>query len=164
MPTLKKRLEWLRSAENLQLTDAEIESMYDHVKRNVSRLRTSGEIQLRLGELPRRDVLLLKAFVCWALDVVEREETTAKPEWLAALAANFDGDGEGLPTMTGYDDCVIGVCTRYGQEPIIAYSYEKVIEKLVTEGMAHDEAVEWFEFNMIGAWIGNKTYCFITTA
>ena len=24
-------------------------------------------------------------------------------------------------TMDGYDDCIIGVCTRFGQAPIVAY-------------------------------------------
>jgi len=64
--------------------------------------------------------------------------------------------------MDGYDDCIIGVCNRFGQEPIVAYSYEKVIEKLkATEGYTDEEAMEWFEFNMIGSWVGDKTPCFM---
>ena len=62
--------------------------------------------------------------------------------------------------MDGYNDCIIGVCYRFGQEPIIAYDYDKVIEKLM-EDMTEEEAVEWFEFNQIGAWVGDTTPCFI---
>jgi len=36
-----------------------------------------------------------------------------------------------------------------------------VLDKLVEGGMTHEEAVEWFEFNQIGAWVGDKTPCFI---
>jgi hypothetical protein len=69
--------------------------------------------------------------------------------------------------MDGYDDCIIGVCERMGQEPIVAYSYEKVIAKLTEDqvesiaGLTDEEAIEWFEYNMIGAWVGEKTPCFI---
>jgi len=64
-------------------------------------------------------------------------------------------------TMDGFDDCILGICKRFGQEPIIAYDYDKVIEQLKTYGMTYDEAVEYFEFNQIGAWMGDHTPCFI---
>ena len=66
-----------------------------------------------------------------------------------------------LLLMDGYDDCICGICMRFGQPPIIAYDQDKVIEKLVKEGMTHEEAVEYFEFNQIGAWMGELTPCFI---
>jgi hypothetical protein len=65
--------------------------------------------------------------------------------------------------MDGYDDCIVGICNRFGQEPIVAYDYDKVIAKLEKDGMTNEEAVEWFEFNQIGAWAGETTPCFITT-
>jgi hypothetical protein len=30
------------------------------------------------------------------------------------------------------------------------------------EEMTSEEALEWFEFNQIGAWVGDSTPCFIT--
>ena len=63
--------------------------------------------------------------------------------------------------MDGYDDCIIGICNRIGQESIVAYDLEKVLEKLVESGMTEEEAEEWYEFNMIGAWCGDTTPCFI---
>lgn len=63
--------------------------------------------------------------------------------------------------MDDYDDCIIGVCHRFGQEPIVAYSYEKVINKMIADGMTHEEAVEYFHFNQLGAWVGDTTPCFI---
>lgn len=32
--------------------------------------------------------------------------------------------------MDGYEDCVIGICHRFGQEPILAYDFDKVITRL----------------------------------
>ena len=71
---------------------------------------------------------------------------------------------EGLLKMDGYDDCIIGVCTRFGQEPIIAYDYGKVIQKTMNDSdMTEEEAIEFFEFNQIGSWVGETTPCFIIT-
>lgn len=66
-------------------------------------------------------------------------------------------------TMDGYDDCVIGICHRFGQADIVAYDYCKVIEKLVADGMTEEEAIEFYEYNQIGAWMGDLTPCFIET-
>ncbi len=64
--------------------------------------------------------------------------------------------------MDDFDDCIIGICNRFGQEPIIAYDYDKVINKMVTEWiMSHEDAVEYYHFNQLGAWMGDTTPCFI---
>jgi len=66
--------------------------------------------------------------------------------------------------MSGYDDCVVGVVERFGQEPIVCYDKNKVIEKLIkNDEMTYLEAVEFFEFNQLGAGMGEKTPCFIDT-
>jgi len=65
--------------------------------------------------------------------------------------------------MDDYDDCIIGICNRFGQEPIIAYDYSKVIKKLMGDGMTYEEAVEYHDYNQIGAWVGDRTPCFIET-
>ena len=68
---------------------------------------------------------------------------------------------DGMLIMDDFDDCIIGICTRYGQEPIVAYDYEKIIRKHIDNGMTEEEAVEYFEYNQIGAWLGETTPCFI---
>lgn len=65
--------------------------------------------------------------------------------------------------MPGYDDCIEGVGLRFGQEPIVMYNYEKVIAKLMEDGCTYDEAVEFFDFNIIGAWVGDTTPGYIIT-
>jgi hypothetical protein len=46
--------------------------------------------------------------------------------------------------------------------PVLCYDYDKVIAMHVKEGMTREEAVEYFDFNTIGAWMGDRTPVFIT--
>lgn len=69
---------------------------------------------------------------------------------------------DGMLKMDGFDDCVVGICERFGMEAVLAYDRDKVIEKLVTDGMTQEEAEEFFEYNQIGAWMGDRTPVFVT--
>jgi hypothetical protein len=51
---------------------------------------------------------------------------------------------------------------RIGLEAI-CYSEELVLKELVNQGMTYNEAIEYFEFNIIGAWVGEHTPLFLTT-
>ena len=64
--------------------------------------------------------------------------------------------------MDGYDDCVIGVLERFGMEPIVLYDKEKVIEQLIAEGCdSYSGALEYYEFNQLGGYHGDKTPGFL---
>lgn len=69
---------------------------------------------------------------------------------------------ENMLQMDGYDDCIVGVVEQFGRPPIMCYDKEKVLQKLVSEGLTHDEAIEFFDFNQIGCHMGEYTPCFIT--
>jgi hypothetical protein len=75
------------------------------------------------------------------------------------LAEQF---GDDILLMDGFDDCVVGVVEQFGRPPIVCYDREKVIRKMVADGMTYEEAEEFFEYNQIGAWVGDKTPCFLT--
>lgn len=60
----------------------------------------------------------------------------------------------------GYDDALIGVCHRFGQEPVALYDRRKMIEIIMREGCSEVEAEEHFEFNIVGAFIGPYTPAF----
>jgi len=66
-----------------------------------------------------------------------------------------------LLLMDGFDDCIIGVCESFGGAPVVAYNYDLVIAKLQSHGMTYEEAVEYHEFNQLGAWVGERTPVFI---
>lgn len=66
--------------------------------------------------------------------------------------------GEGLTTASGLDDAIIGVGVRCSQPPVVIYSVDRVIKILMDrDGMTNEEAIEFFEFNIEGAWVGNST-------
>lgn len=55
----------------------------------------------------------------------------------------------------GYDDCIIGLTVR-ADVPVVIYSADKMIEKLAND-MSYDEAQEFFDFNIEGAYMGERT-------
>ena len=72
-----------------------------------------------------------------------------------------DLDHEGLLFADGFDEAIIGVAERIGMEPVVAYDTNKIIEILSRE-MTEDEAVEFFEFNILGAYMGERTPIYIS--
>jgi hypothetical protein len=58
----------------------------------------------------------------------------------------------------GFDSAIIGVGERNNTDSMIVYDYDKMINVLVTrDRMTHEEAEEYLDFNVIGAWIGDTT-------
>ena len=69
---------------------------------------------------------------------------------------------EELLVCDGLDDAIMGVCMRYGEPDVVAYDFLKVLKLLVDrDGMSPEEALEFFEFNIIGAGMGERTPVFI---
>lgn len=65
-----------------------------------------------------------------------------------------------LLVLDGFDDCIVGVGERFNGMFVI-YDRQKVIESLMRDGMTDDEAVEYYNFNIVGAWLGDGTPCFV---
>lgn len=81
-------------------------------------------------------------------------------EFIEDIFSGFNPDE--LIVMNGFDDCIVGVVERFGQSPIVCYDKEMVIESLESTGMERFEAEEFFNFNQIGAWMGDLTPCFLS--
>ena len=82
------------------------------------------------------------------------------PEEILEIAAEYDSN---LLYPTGMEKAVIGIVERFGMSPQILMDKEMCIKILMDrDGMARDEAVEFFEFNIIGAGMGDGTPCFAT--
>ena len=62
----------------------------------------------------------------------------------------------------GIDEAILGMCVQFGTSPLVAYDYEKCINILMKrDGMTKLEAVDFMEFNVIGAYVGLNTPVFI---
>lgn len=69
-----------------------------------------------------------------------------------------DYEGSELLKADGLDDAIIGIGSRCGQPEILAYDVSKVIVILMQrDNMTELQAVEFFEFNIQGSWMGEKT-------
>ena len=60
-----------------------------------------------------------------------------------------------------YDGCIVGLGYRFHDGPLAIYSVDKVIGKFVDGGMDEEEAQEWFDVNVIGAWVGEGTPIYV---
>lgn len=60
-------------------------------------------------------------------------------------------------TADGFDEAIIGIARRCGQPDLVAYSVTKCLEVLMRDGATYEEAVDHFEFNTAGAWVGEET-------
>ena len=58
-------------------------------------------------------------------------------------------------TADGLDEAIMGTVSSYGQEDSVLYSLQKIIDILVErDGMTQEEALEFYDFNIIGAFVG----------
>jgi len=96
-----------------------------------------------------------------------------RPETSAGLQANrlnadirehLNDIFEGLLFLSEreFDAAILGVAERIGMSPIVAYDTAKILDILCErDGMEGDEALEFFEFNIAGAYVGDRTPIFI---
>ena len=78
------------------------------------------------------------------------------------LAELYDGELLLLDPPEMYDSCIVGVAHRCGMEPVAVYNSTAVIAALQASGMSEDDANEWFDFNIVGSYVGGRTPLFMT--
>lgn len=59
--------------------------------------------------------------------------------------------------VEGADDAILGFIQRCGQPPVAVYDNDRLIAHFMAQGMTFEEAVEWIDYNIIGAWVGEGT-------
>ena len=68
---------------------------------------------------------------------------------------------EDIMFADGFDDALMGVACRFGMETVACYDYDQCIDILIQDGMTLEEAEEYFEYNTLGAWVGDHTPVFV---
>ena len=62
----------------------------------------------------------------------------------------------------GFEEAYIGMVMRAGSPPVAGSDEGKCISILMNrDGMSHEEALDFFSFNTLGAYVGENTPCFI---
>jgi len=94
----------------------------------------------------------------------ENDTGWTKEVWDAAWAAAREGassDEEGMVTIDDQSSAIIGRCSCWNGNAKVdrfVYSGEKLIDNFVEiDGMSEDEALEWVEYNIEGAYWGPTT-------
>jgi hypothetical protein len=89
------------------------------------------------------------------------------------FAVDEFGSDEGIIVFDGLEDAFVGIAERFepirvisgevkatrgGEHRLFAvYSYDRIIEDLMKEGMDEQEAVEFYDFNIAGTYAGEST-------
>ena len=61
----------------------------------------------------------------------------------------------------GFDDAIIGIAERYGMNPVVLYNKNKCLNIMQTrDGMSEEDAIDFFYYNIVGAYMGEYTPCF----
>jgi hypothetical protein len=67
---------------------------------------------------------------------------------------------EKFPEMVffdGLDDAFIGVARIPGEDYVACYSFMKIKEMMIKDGASHQDADEYIEYNLLGAYVGPGT-------
>ena len=80
-------------------------------------------------------------------------------EWAVAMEVEVLLLGSTEEQMD-FADAFLGICTD--DPPKAVYSEEKIIEVFQNrDNMSYEEALEWYDFNVVGAYMGENTPLFI---
>lgn len=61
----------------------------------------------------------------------------------------------------GFDDAIIGMARQFNQT-LVVYDEDKCLSILMErDGMTEEEAIEFFEFNVVGAYVGVGTPVYV---
>lgn len=75
---------------------------------------------------------------------------------IADLAATDDGTG--MIHYPGLEAAVIGTVERCGQPDLVCYSRARIVAILqLRDGMSKEDAEDYIDFNITGAWMGDLT-------
>jgi hypothetical protein len=80
---------------------------------------------------------------------------------LAEVLEELSTIDEEILLADGLEEALIGH-VRIFSKTVTLYDEEACIRIFMKQGLTRDEAVEHFEYNVVGAWVGEKTPAFAT--
>lgn len=79
------------------------------------------------------------------------------------MKVDIDEHAENAVLLTGLEEAIIGIVEEFGNGPRILYSKDKIIEILMKrDGMDELEAIEFYDFNILGLYAGEQNPLFLT--
>ena len=87
-----------------------------------------------------------------------------KTDSIKRFCVEYEMDEESeILLADGFEDAFIGLGNQYTKPAVAIYDRGKCIEILINrDGMEYHEAVEFFDFNVSGAWVGERTPIYVS--
>jgi hypothetical protein len=77
------------------------------------------------------------------------------------ILEDFGDEAETILFADGFDDAILGVGNTFGGDLCAIYDVDAIIEILMKQGMDYAEALEHFDFNIAGSYVGEQTPIFM---
>ena len=81
-------------------------------------------------------------------------------EEIIGILEDAGANAMALEPREEYDSCIAGIGWRTASDPVLVYDRAKILEFLQTE-MTEEDAIEHYEFNIVGSWVGDGTPIFV---
>lgn len=62
--------------------------------------------------------------------------------------------------LESFNNSIVGIADEWREYPVVIYSKSKMIDEMILKGYTFDEAVEFLEYNVWGAYLGDGTPIF----
>ena len=74
------------------------------------------------------------------------------------IKQHLENIGQSALLMDGFDEALIGFSQRINEPLLAVYKWQRMVQILKNrDKMTYEDAVEYIEYNCIGAWIGEQT-------
>jgi len=77
------------------------------------------------------------------------------------IVDRFGDPSETMLLADGFDDAIVGVGSTFGGSLCAVYDTDEIIDILMKQGMDYAEALEHFDYNIAGSYVGEQTPIFI---
>ena len=85
-----------------------------------------------------------------------------KKEEIIEDIIEIEGEDNEILLADGFEDAYMGLARQFTKTPLAIYDRNKCIDILVNrDGMSEEEAEEYFQYNVEGAWVGENTPMFL---
>ena len=82
-------------------------------------------------------------------------------ELIEELIEMYGEEAENMVLADGLDKAFVGIAFAFGEKLRAVYDIDKVIEELQEQGMSHEDAQEYFDYNIAGSYVGDQTPIFM---
>jgi hypothetical protein len=72
------------------------------------------------------------------------------PDWMTEVV-------DGAIVFDDCEDAIVGYGTRPGQDPLIVYDYDLLLDIQMRGGLDLQDAIEYVDYNIVGLWAGDRT-------